>query len=49
MIQIDYPCLIEKISNDFIIKIPQIEQILIDMLRNLKKNLLNNDIEINKK
>jgi hypothetical protein len=49
IIQIDYPCLIEKISNDFIIKIPQIEQILIDMLRNLKKNLLNNDIEINKK
>jgi len=49
IIQIDYPCLIENISNDFNIKIPQIEQILIEMLRNMKKCLLNIHTEINKK
>lgn len=40
LIQIDYPFLIEKISTDFMIKIPQIEQILLQMLRNLNKQLL---------
>jgi len=44
LIQIDYPCLIEKISTDFMIKIPQIEQILLQMLRNLNKQLLKNYI-----
>lgn len=45
LIQIDYPFLIEKISTDFMIKIPQIEQILIQMIRNVNKQLLKNYIE----
>jgi hypothetical protein len=40
IIQIDYPYLIEKISNDFLIEIPRIEQILLQLLRNTKKHLL---------
>ena len=40
IIKMDYPFLIEKMSNDFIMKIPQVEQILIDMLGNMKKYLL---------
>jgi hypothetical protein len=41
IIEHDYPSLIEKISNDFITKIPQIEKILVQMLKNMKKRLLN--------
>lgn len=41
ILQNDYPNLIEKISNDFILKIPQIEQILLTMIKNMKKHLLN--------
>jgi signal transduction histidine kinase len=47
IIQIDYPYLIEKLSNDFLIEIPRIEQILLQLLRNTKKHLLSihtNDI-----
>ncbi len=36
----DYPTLIEKISNDYISKIPQIEKLLIQMLQNMKSRLL---------
>ncbi|CAF0848706.1 unnamed protein product [Adineta ricciae] len=39
-IKVDYPVLIEKISDDFIIRVPQIDQTLIQMLRNMKKELL---------
>jgi hypothetical protein len=41
IIEHDYPALIETISNDFITKIPQIEKILVLMLGNMKKRLLN--------
>lgn len=40
IIEHDYPALIEKISNDFITKIPQVEKILISMLRSMKQRLL---------
>jgi len=43
IIEHDYPSLIEKISNDFITKIPQIEKILVEMLKNMKKRLLYTD------
>lgn len=43
IIEHDYPSLIEKISNDFITKTPQIEKILFEMLTNMKKRLLNID------
>ncbi|CAF0844786.1 unnamed protein product [Adineta ricciae] len=39
-IKVDYPVLIEKISDDFIIRVPEIDQTLIQMLRNMKKELL---------
>ena len=42
----NYPSLIEKISNDFITTIPHIENILIQMLRNMKKYLLNIDARL---
>jgi len=41
IIEHDYPVLIEKLANDFITKIPQVEKILVQMLRNMKKRLLN--------
>jgi hypothetical protein len=40
IIQVEYPCLIESISNDFLIKIPQFEQLLIEMLKNMNKHLI---------
>ena len=43
IIENDYPSLVEKISNDFITKIPQIEKILVEMLKNMKKRLLTTD------
>jgi hypothetical protein len=46
IIEHDYPSLIEKISNDFITKIPQIEKILVQMLQNMKKRLLNTNNQI---
>jgi hypothetical protein len=49
IIQIDYPYLIEKISNDFLIEIPRIEQILLQLLRNTKKHLLNIHLQVNQK
>jgi hypothetical protein len=45
----DYPFLIEKMSNDFIIKVPQIEHILILMLQNMKRRLLSTNPEITQK
>jgi hypothetical protein len=44
IIKQEYPSLIERISNDFITKTPQIEKILIQMLRNMKKRLLSINI-----
>lgn len=41
MIQIEYPCFIEKLSNDFNIKLPQIESNLLQLIRNTKKALVN--------
>ncbi|UJR29158.1 hypothetical protein I4U23_010372 [Adineta vaga] len=43
IIEHDYPVLIEKISNDFITKTPQIEKSLFEMLKNMKKRLLSID------
>lgn len=40
IIENDYPALIEKISNDFITKVPQVDKVLLQMLRNTKKNLI---------
>ncbi|CAF2086489.1 unnamed protein product [Rotaria magnacalcarata] len=37
----DYPALIEKVSNGFINKAPQVEQVLLKMLSNVKKRLHN--------
>ncbi|CAF1109495.1 unnamed protein product [Rotaria sordida] len=49
IIKHDYPSLIERISNDLIVKVPQVDQILVTMLRNMKKRLLCNNSEfINK-
>lgn len=45
IIEHDYPSLIEKISNDFISKIPQIETLLLPMMKNMKKRLLNQDAQ----
>jgi len=44
IIKVDYPILIEKICDDFILKVPQIEQILIQMLRDMKRRLLSMEI-----
>ena len=41
IIEHDYPVLIEKLANDFINKVPQLDKILLQMLRNMKKNFLN--------
>jgi len=41
IIEHDYPSIIERISNDFINQIPQLEKILIRMLTNMKIRLLN--------
>jgi len=46
IIEHDYPTLITKISNDFITKIPQIEKILVKMLKNMKQRLLNTNNQI---
>jgi hypothetical protein len=46
IIQHDYPTLIEKISNDYITKIPQTEKFLVQMLQNMKKRLLNTEKQI---
>ncbi|CAF1127835.1 unnamed protein product [Rotaria sp. Silwood1] len=43
IIKEDYPSLIEKISNDFINTIPQLEQTLLQMLNNMRKRLLTID------
>ena len=40
IIEHDYPSLIEKISNDYVSKIPQIEKLLVQMLQNMKNRLL---------
>ena len=45
IIKVEYPLLIEKISNDFIMNLPEVEHILKNMLRNMKKRLLNIDVE----
>lgn len=41
IVKVDYPSLIEKISNDFITNVPQIEKTLLKMLSNMQKRLLN--------
>ncbi|CAF3992945.1 unnamed protein product [Rotaria sp. Silwood2] len=41
IIKEDYPPLIEKISNDFITTIPQLEKTLLQMLYNVEQRLLN--------
>ncbi|CAF0759919.1 unnamed protein product [Adineta steineri] len=41
IIEHDYPSLVEKISNDFITKTPQTEKVLLEMMKNTKKRLLN--------
>lgn len=41
LIQIDYPCFIEKLSNDFLTKIPLIESNLLQLIRTTKKSLVN--------
>ncbi|CAF3754720.1 unnamed protein product [Rotaria magnacalcarata] len=46
IIKEDYPSLVEIISNDFITTIPQIEKVLIQMLSNMQKRLLNMDNRI---
>lgn len=43
IIEHDYPMLIEQLANDFINKVPQLDKILLQMLRNTKKNFLNPD------
>jgi hypothetical protein len=45
-IEHDYPALIEKISNDFLTKVPQIETILVQMLQNMRRGLLNTNTPI---
>jgi hypothetical protein len=42
IVEHEYPPLIEKVANDFVTKIPQVEIILAQMLRNMKQRLLNN-------
>ncbi|CAF4688679.1 unnamed protein product, partial [Rotaria sp. Silwood2] len=49
IIKNDYPSLIEKISNDFVTKVPQVNEILEKMLRNVKNNLLSHNFETNNK
>ena len=49
ILQIDYPLLIEKISNDFTSELHQIDLNLVEMLKNVKKNLLKNHSLINQK
>ena len=40
IVEHDYPSLIEKISNDFLSKISPIEDVLLQMLKNMRKRLL---------
>ncbi|CAF1364413.1 unnamed protein product [Adineta steineri] len=44
-IKVDYPMLIENITDDFILKVPKTNQILLDMLKTMKKHLLYFNIE----
>lgn len=44
-IQVEYPLLIEKISNDFVLRQPRIDTTLVQMLRNVKKQLLSSLLE----
>ncbi|CAF3492952.1 unnamed protein product [Rotaria sp. Silwood1] len=46
IIKNDYPSLVEKISNDFITKVPQVDQMLVKMLRNVKKHLLCDNFDV---
>ena len=41
IIQTEYPCLIEKLSNDFLTEIPSIECHLMELIRETRKSLLN--------
>ena len=41
MIQIEYPFFKEKLSNDFLTRIPQIESNLLQLIRSTKKSLVN--------
>ncbi|CAF0963918.1 unnamed protein product [Rotaria sp. Silwood1] len=46
IIKNDYPSLVEKISNDFITKVPQVDQMLVKMLRNIKKHLFCDNFDV---
>ena len=49
IIENDYPSLIARVSNDFVTKVPQIDQILLKMLSHVKERLRYIDAKSNNK